>query len=52
MTIPNTLISRSIWRLLRWQAAISMYHQEGAEVTSRGAVDSAVMEYMSRAMQG
>lgn len=28
-----------------------MYQQEGAEVASRGAVDSAVMEYMSKAMQ-
>jgi DNA-binding transcriptional MerR regulator len=28
-----------------------MYQQEGAEVASRGAVDAAVMEYMSRAMQ-
>ncbi|NJR52420.1 MAG: hypothetical protein HC780_25435 [Leptolyngbyaceae cyanobacterium CSU_1_3] len=28
-----------------------MYQQEGAETASRGAVDSAVMEYMSRAME-
>jgi hypothetical protein len=26
-----------------------MYQQEGAEVASRGAMDSAVIEYMSRA---
>ncbi|NJN56745.1 MAG: MerR family transcriptional regulator [Leptolyngbyaceae cyanobacterium SL_5_9] len=34
------------------QSLNQVYHQEGAEVASRGAVDSAVMEYMSRAMQG
>jgi MerR family transcriptional regulator, thiopeptide resistance regulator len=29
----------------------AMYQQEGAEVASRGAVDAALAEYMSRAMQ-
>jgi len=33
------------------QSLNQMYHQEGTEVASRGAIDSAVMEYMSRAMQ-
>ncbi len=33
------------------QSLNQMYQQEGAEVASRGAVDSAVMEYMSRAIQ-
>jgi hypothetical protein len=31
------------------QSLNQMYQQEGAEVASRGAMDSAVMEYMSRA---
>lgn len=34
------------------QSLNQMYQQEGAEVASRGAIDSAVMEYMGRAMQG
>ena len=33
------------------QSLNQMYQQEGAEVASRGAVDSAVMEYMGKAMQ-
>lgn len=33
------------------QSLNQMYQQEGAEVASRGTVDSAVMEYMGRAMQ-
>ncbi len=33
------------------QSLNQMYQQEGAEVASRGAVDSDVMEYMGKAMQ-
>ncbi|NDJ17930.1 MerR family transcriptional regulator [Myxacorys almedinensis] len=33
------------------QSLNQMYQQEGAKVASRGAVDTALMEYMSRAMQ-
>lgn len=33
------------------QSLNTMYKQEGAEVASQGAVDSALMDYMSRAMQ-
>jgi MerR family transcriptional regulator, thiopeptide resistance regulator len=32
------------------QSLTTMYQQEGSEVASRGAVNSAVMDYMSRAM--
>jgi MerR family transcriptional regulator, thiopeptide resistance regulator len=34
------------------QSLNTMYQQEGAEAASRGAMDTAVMEYMGRAMQG
>lgn len=33
------------------QSLNTMYQQEGTEVASRGAVDTALIEYMSRAMQ-
>lgn len=32
-----------------WRSLNQMYQQEGAAVASRGAMDSAVMEYMSKA---
>ena len=34
------------------QSLQTRYQQEGAEVASRGALDTALAKYMSRAMQG